>query len=340
MESIYGKTKEQLETFFIENGDKKFRAIQVFEGLYKQRVKKFDDIKNISNDAKKLLRENFNNDYLKIITKQSDKDVWKYLFELNDGEKVEAVVMNHDYGLSLCVSTQVGCNMGCVFCESGRLKKVRNLETYEMVLQLLTIEEDLSKRISSVVLMGIGEPLDNYDNVINFIKILNEHKGIDIGIRHITISTCGLVPKIEKLIDENMQVNLAISLHAPNDELRKQIMPIAKVYDINVLMKTVKKYIDKTSRRVTFEYIMLEDINDSEKEAKELVLLLKGINCYVNLIPYNETENIGFKRTKKWKILQFYDILKSNNINVTIRKEFGGNVDAACGQLRAKAKEE
>ena len=335
MESIYGKTKEQLETFFIENGDKKFRAIQVFEGLYKQRVKKFDDIKNISNDAKKLLRENFNNDYLKIITKQSDKDVWKYLFELNDGEKVEAVVMNHDYGLSLCVSTQVGCNMGCVFCESGRLKKVRNLETYEMVLQLLTIEEDLSKRISSVVLMGIGEPLDNYDNVINFIKILNEHKGIDIGIRHITISTCGLVPKIEKLIDENMQVNLAISLHAPNDELRKQIMPIAKVYDINVLMKTVKKYIDKTSRRVTFEYIMLSGVNDTEECAKELAGLLRGINGYVNLIPYNKTSS-KYEKSNSNAINKFYDTLKKLKINVTVRREFGSKVDAACDQLRSK----
>ena len=335
MESIYGKTKEQLETFFIENGDKKFRAIQVFEGLYKQRVKKFDDIKNISNDAKKLLRENFNNDYLKIITKQSDKDVWKYLFELNDGEKVEAVVMNHDYGLSLCVSTQVGCNMGCVFCESGRLKKVRNLETYEMVLQLLTIEEDLSKRISSVVLMGIGEPLDNYDNVINFIKILNEHKGIDIGIRHITISTCGLVPKIEKLIDENMQVNLAISLHAPNDELRKQIMPIAKVYDINVLMKTVKKYIDKTSRRVTFEYIMLSGVNDTEECAKELAGLLRCINGYVNLLTYYKT-SIKYEKSNSNAINKFYDTLKKLKINVTVRREFGSKVDAACGQLRSK----
>lgn len=335
MESIYGKTKEQLEIFFIENGDKKFRATQVFEGLYKQRVKKFDDIKNISNDAKKLLRENFNNDYLKIIAKQSDKDVWKYLFELNDGEKIEAVVMNHDYGLSLCVSTQVGCNMGCVFCESGRLKKVRNLETYEMVLQLLTIEEDLSKRISSVVLMGIGEPLDNYDNVINFIKILNEHKGIDIGIRHITISTCGLVPKIEKLIDENMQVNLAISLHAPNDELRKQIMPIAKAYDLNVLMKTVKKYIDKTSRRVTFEYIMLSGVNDTEKCAKELAELLRGINGYVNLIPYNKTSS-KYEKSNSNAINKFYDTLKKLKINVTVRREFGSKVDAACGQLRSK----
>lgn len=335
MESIYGKTKEQLEDFLILNNDKKFRATQVFEGLYKQRVKSFNDINNISNEAKRLLNENFNNDYLKIITKQSDKDVWKYLFELSDGEKIEAVVMNHDYGLSLCVSTQVGCNMGCVFCESGRLKKVRNLETYEMVLQLLTIEEDLSKRISSVVLMGIGEPLDNYDNVINFIKILNEHKGIDIGIRHITISTCGLVPKIEKLIEENMQVNLAISLHAPNDELRKQIMPIAKAYDLNTLMNTVKKYIDKTSRRVTFEYIMLSGVNDTEECAKELAALLRGINGYVNLIPYNKTSS-KYEKSNTNSINKFYDILKKMRINVTVRREFGSKVDAACGQLRSK----
>ncbi len=335
MENIYGKTKEDLEQFFIANNDKKFRATQVIEGLYKQRVSDFNSINNISNNAKELLLNNFSIEKLKIITKQSDKDVWKYLFELSDGEKIEAVVMNHDYGLSMCVSTQVGCNMGCSFCESGRLKRVRNLETHEMVLQLLTIEEDLDKRISSVVLMGIGEPLDNYDNVIKFIKILNEHKGIDIGIRHITISTCGIVPKIEKLMNEDMQVNLAISLHAPNDSLRKQIMPIANAYDITLLMDTVKKYIDKTSRRVTFEYVMLSGVNDTEECAIELGNLLKGVNGYVNLIPYNKTSS-KYEKSNTYTINKFYDILKKMRINVTVRREFGSKVDAACGQLRSK----
>lgn len=335
MENIYGKTKQELEEFFFNNNDKKFRATQVIEGLYRQRVKNFDDINNISNASKELLKNNFTLDSLKIITKQTDKDVWKYLFELSDNEKIEAVVMNHDYGISMCVSTQVGCNMGCTFCESGRLKRVRNLEVHEMVLQLLMIEEDLNLRISSVVLMGIGEPLDNYDNVIKFIKILNEHKGIDIGIRHITISTCGIVPKIEYLMNEGLQVNLAISLHAPNNSLRKKLMPIAKVYDLELLMKTVKKYIEKTSRRVTFEYIMLSGINDTEECAKELADLLAGVNGYVNLIPYNKTSG-PYEKSNTYTIDRFYDILKKMKINVTVRREFGSKVDAACGQLRSK----
>ena len=335
MENIYGKTREELEEFFVNNGDKKFRATQIIEGLYRQKVTDFNSINNISNASKELLNKSFSIEKIEILTKQEDTDVKKYLFKLNDGEKIEAVVMYHDYGLSLCVSSQVGCNMGCRFCESGRLKKVRNLETHEMVLQLLMIEDDLKSRIDSVVLMGIGEPLDNYDNVIKFIKILNEHKGIDIGIRHITISTCGLVPKIEKLMNEDMQVNLAISLHAPNDEIRKSIMPIANAYPLDVLMKTVKKYIDKTSRRVTFEYIMLSGVNDSSSCAYELASLLKGVNGYVNLIPYNKTNN-DFDKSNRYTINEFYDILKKMKINVTVRREFGSKVDAACGQLRSK----
>ena len=227
--------------------------------------------------------------------------------------------------------------MGCAFCESGRLKKVRNLETYEIVEQLLLIEEDIKDRITHVVVMGIGEPFDNYDNVMNFIRIITSNKGINLGSRHITVSTCGVVPGIEKFTNDFSQVNLAISLHAPNDKIRNKIMPISKAYSLNKLMNAIKKYIEKTNRRVTFEYIMLENINDSIECANELAQLLKSLNCYVNLIPYNETENIGFKRTKKMQILTFYDILKKNGINVTIRKEFGGKVDAACGQLRAKS---
>ena len=270
-----------------------------------------------------------------MLIKQKGKNVNKYLFELEDGNKIESVLMFHDYGTSICVSSQVGCNMTCAFCESGRLKKVRNLLAYEIVQQILQIEEDINKRITHVVLMGIGEPFDNYDNVLRFVKIINCGKGIDIGSRHITISTCGVIPGIKKFMNEEGQVNLAISLHAPNDTLRSRIMPINKAYPLNELMETIKEYINKTNRRVTFEYIMLDNVNDSEENAKELALLLKGINCYVNLIPYNETENIEFKRTKEWKIMKFYDILKKNKINVTIRKEFGGSVDAACGQLRA-----
>ena len=258
------------------------------------------------------------------------------MFKLFDGNFVEAVLMEHDYGLSVCVSSEVGCNMGCAFCESGRLKKVRDLSAYEMVQQIMLIEQNIKKRISSVVIMGIGEPLDNYDNVMNFIKIINDAKGIAIGARHITLSTCGIIPKIEQLMEEKLQINLAISLHAPNTQLRDKLMPINKAYPLKDLMDTIKKYIDKTNRRVTIEYIMLKDINDNETQALELASLLKGLNVYVNLIPYNETNHIEFKRTPKDKIMKFYDMLKKRGINVTIRKEFGGKIDAACGQLRSK----
>lgn len=335
MRNIYDYTLKELEDYFLSINEKKFRATQIYEFLYKKRVKSFDDMNNIGKNTVKLLKSNFSFDKIKLILKQEDIGVKKYLFELLDGQRIESVLMYHNYGISICVSSQVGCNMGCKFCESGRLKKIRNLEAYEIVEQILYIEEDIKERISHVVVMGIGEPFDNYDNVMRFIKIINTPKGIDIGARHITISTCGLIPGIEKFMLENSQVNLAISLHAPNDEIRKKIMPIAKAYKLEDLIKTIKKYIQKTNRRVTFEYIMLENINDTTENAEELANLLKGINCYVNLIPYNETENIGYKRTKNKQIMKFYDILKKNKINVTIRKEFGSKVDAACGQLRA-----
>jgi len=259
---------------------------------------------------------------------------------LIDGNYIEAVLMKHNYGNSLCVSTQVGCNMGCKFCQSGRLKKVRDLQTYEMVQQILLVEEELDIRISHVVLMGIGEPFDNYKNVLNFIRIINNPKAIEIGARHITLSTCGLVRKIEKFMEEGMQVNLAISFHAPNNKIRSRIMPINKVFNVQNIMEVVKKYIEKTNRRVTFEYIMLDGVNDTDECAKELAGLLKGLNCYVNLIPYNETQNIRYKRSKSSQITRFYDILKKNGINVTVRREFGSLIDAACGQLRAKKMEE
>lgn len=335
MPNIYNFTYENLEEKLISLGEKKFRTRQIWQWLYEKRVKSFDEMRNLSSELISKLKDNFSFDYIEIVTAQRSDSTNKYLFKLKDGNFIEAVLMKHDYGLSVCVSSQVGCNMGCAFCESGRLKKVRNLESFEIIEQILLISEDINERISSIVIMGIGEPFDNYDNIMRFVKIINCSKGIDIGSRHITISTCGVIPGIKKFMNEEGQVNLAISLHAPNDKLRSKLMPINKAYHLEELMDTIKEYIAKTNRRVTFEYIMLENINDSEKEAEQLVKLLKGINCYVNLIPYNETENIGFKRTKKWKILAFYDILKSNNINVTIRKEFGGAVDAACGQLRA-----
>ena len=333
--NIYGINFNDLESYFLSINDKKFRATQIYEFLYQKRVKSFDEMNNIGKNIKEHLKQDFNFDMIKIVYKQEDDLVKKYLFQLQDGQTIESVLMYHDYGISICVSSQVGCNMGCKFCESGRLKKVRDLEAYEMVEQILLIEEDIKQRISHVVVMGIGEPFDNYDNVMNFIKIITHPKGIAIGTRHITVSTCGVIPGIKKFMNEQGQVNLAISLHAPNDEIRNKIMPISKAYKLEELMETLKEYEKNTNRRITFEYIMLDKVNDSAENAKELANLIKGINCYVNLIPYNETENIDFKRTKQVQILKFYDILKKSGINVTIRREFGGKVDAACGQLRA-----
>jgi len=336
MNNIYNYTKQDLENYFLEIGETKFRAAQVFDWLYIKRVTSFDLMTNLKKDLIKYLKENFSMDTIKLVKKQSDVDVKKYLFELYDGNKIEAVLMNHDYGNSLCVSTEVGCNMGCRFCESGRLKKVRNLFAFELVLQILKVEEDIKERVSHVVLMGIGEPFDNYDNVMKFINIINDPKGINIGIRHITVSTCGIVPKIKEFTKEKVGVNLAISLHAPTDLVRDKIMPINKAYKIGDIMDAVRDYIAKTNRRVTFEYILLKGVNDSEECAIKLVNLLKGVNCYVNLIPYNETSHIEYKTSPKVTINRFYDILKEGNINVTIRREFGSKVSAACGQLRSE----
>ncbi len=336
MNSIYNYSLKDLQDYFLDIGETKFRASQVFDWLYIKRVKTFNEMTNLKKDLIKYLNSNFSMEGLKLIKVQEDVDVKKYLFELYDGNKIEAVLMRHDYGNSLCVSSEVGCNMGCRFCESGRLKKVRDLLSFELVLQLLAVEEDIKERVSHVVLMGIGEPFDNYDNIMNFIKIINDPKGINIGIRHITVSTCGIIPKIEKFAEEQTGVNLAISLHAPNDEIRNKIMPINKVYNIEKLIRSVKEYINKTNRRVTFEYILLKGINDSKENAEELSLLLKGINCYVNLIPYNETSYLEYKTSDRVTISEFYDILKKNNISVTIRKEFGSKVSAACGQLRSE----
>lgn len=335
MQSIYGMTVEMLEDYFISINDKKFRAIQVYEALYKKRVKDIDDAPNIPTNIKNKIKEDFDTNLITIISKQESSDVNKYLFKLRDGNTVEAVLMRHDYGTSICISSQVGCNMGCKFCESGRLKKVRNLDASEMVMQILLVEEDIGDRITHIVIMGIGEPFDNYDNVMNFVRIVKHPKGIAIGTRHITISTCGVVPKIYQFMEEDGQVNLAVSLHAPNNSIRDELMPINRVYKIEDVMEAIREYIKKTNRRVTFEYILLSGLNDSANNAKELAKLIRGMNAYVNLIPYNETENLDFKRSSKDSIMRFYDILKKEKISVTIRKEFGGNIDAACGQLRA-----
>ena len=279
MKNIYNLDIEEMEDYFISNNSKKFHADQLFNWLYEKRINSYDEVTNIKKEMLDKLSQEYSIKKLEIVKVERDLDVNKYLFKLNDFEHIEAVLMRHDYGNSICVSSQVGCNMGCRFCESGRRKKVRNLETYEMVLQILQVEDDIKHRISHVVVMGIGEPFDNYENVTRFIKIINHPKGLQIGSRHITVSTCGIIPKIEEFMNFPYQVNLAISLHAPNDELRSSIMPINKAYPLDKLMKTLKKYIEKTNRRLTFEYILLDGINDQEEHALCLAKLIKGLNC-------------------------------------------------------------
>ncbi|MBE6154938.1 MAG: 23S rRNA (adenine(2503)-C(2))-methyltransferase RlmN [Firmicutes bacterium] len=335
-QNLFSITREELENYFLSIGEKKFKALQVYEWLYQKREFDINNFSNIKKEIRDKLLNDFNTSFIKIEKKQEDELVKKYLFRLVDNNFIEAVVMYHDYGISVCVSSQVGCNMGCKFCESGRQKKVRNLNTYEIVEQILVIEQDLNVRISSVVIMGIGEPLDNYDNIINFIKIINDPKGIAIGARHITLSTCGLVPKIYELSKLSLQINLAISFHAPTNEIRNKIMPVNKVYSLDELVPAIKDYLEVTSRRVTIEYVMLDSVNDSKECALELAKLFKGVNVYINLIPYNETNHLDFKRSSKNKIMAFYDTLKKEGINCTIRREFGSKIDAACGQLRGK----
>ena len=337
MNNIFGITLSDLEEYFLNIGEKKYRAVQVYDWLYKKHVYDFNEFSNIKQSIIDKLNNDFTNEFINIEKVLEGTDVKKFLFRLLDGEKIEAVLMYHDYGLSVCVSSQVGCNMGCRFCESGRLKKVRNLETYEIVEQIILIQKYIGKKINSVVLMGIGEPFDNYDNIIKFIRIINDAHGLAIGSRHITVSTCGLVPKIYEFSNLDLQVNLAISLHGATDEIRNSIMPVNKVYSLGVLMPAIRDYIAKTNRRVTIEYVMLNMVNDNVSDAEALAKLLKGMNVYVNLIPYNETKNIGFKKSSKDRIDKFYNTLVKNKINVTIRREFGGSIKAACGQLRSES---
>lgn len=335
MKNIFGYTKKMLEDYFLDIGEKKFKATQVFEWLYVHKNWNIFEFSNIKKSVLDKMDADFTLDFIKMEIVEEGNLVKKFLFRLQDGEKIEAVLMEHDYGLSVCVSSQVGCNMGCRFCESGRLKKVRNLETYEIVEQILLIEKYIGKRISSVVLMGIGEPFDNYDNIIDFIRIINDAKGLAIGARHITVSTCGLVPKIVEFSNLDLQVNLALSLHGATDEVRNKIMPINKAYNLESVMMAISDYIKKTNRRVTIEYVMLDNINDRKIDAINLSKLLKGMNVYVNLIPYNETNNIDYKKSKR--INEFFQSLKNKGINVTIRREFGGTIKAACGQLRSES---
>ncbi len=335
MKNIFNYTLKELEEILIENNFKKFNATQIVDWIYKKKEYDFDNMSNISKNLISFLNENFYIKFLEVIKSEKSKDTVKFLFKLEDDNKIETVLMKHNYGNSVCISSQVGCNMSCEFCESGRLKKLRNLSVAEMVLQILTIEKEENININNIVIMGIGEPFDNYDNLVKFLSIATSHSMINIGQRKITVSTCGIVPKILEFSNLNNQVNLAVSLHASNDEVRSEIMPINKVYKIKDIMNAIDVYIKTTNRRVTIEYILIKGINDGEKDARELAGLLKGKLVYVNLIPYNMTNNVNYKSSEDFKIKKFYDILKSNKIEVIIRKKMGPNISAACGQLRA-----
>lgn len=340
MTNLFSYSLSKLEDLMLFIGQKKYRATQIFKWIYEKRVTNFDEMSDVSLSFREFLKDNYTLDKPKIFKKQVSSDgTTKLLLELKDGNKIETVLMRYNYGNVACVSSEVGCNMGCCFCASGLLKKKRELTVDELVGQVLVLDDLLkseNKRVTHVVVMGTGEPFDNYDNVLDFIRILNHPHGLAIGARHITVSTCGIVDKIKKYAHEGLQINLAISLHAPNDQLRNKIMPINFKYNLTELMEAVKYYEKVSNRRVTFEYILLKGVNDSKENALELVNLIKGTLAYVNLIPFNPVEELKYKRSDSKTVHQFLDILMKNNVTATIRKEFGTDIDAACGQLRAK----
>ncbi|MGX7329295.1 23S rRNA (adenine(2503)-C(2))-methyltransferase RlmN [Enterococcus bulliens] len=343
--SIYGLTKTELTNWVIEQGEKAYRANQVWEWLYSKRVTSFEEMTNLSKSFMAILAQTFCiNPLNQVVVQESADGTVKYLFQLPDKHMIETVLMRQEYGLSVCVTTQVGCNIGCTFCASGILKKQRDLTAGEIVAQIMMVQHyfdqrNQGERVSHIVVMGIGEPFDNYRNLINFLTIVNDAKGLAIGARHITVSTSGLVPQIKAFAKEPLQINLAISLHAPNNDVRSAIMKINNTFPLERLMEAVDEYLAATNRRITFEYIMLSGVNDQVEHAKELAALLKDKRklTYVNLIPYNPvSEHDQYSRSSKQTVLAFYDTLKKAGINCVIRKEHGTDIDAACGQLRSK----
>lgn len=344
MPSIYSFELHEMKEWLKEQDKKPFRAAQIFEWLYEKRVTSFDEMSNLSKDLREKLKDQFTITTLKTVIKQTSQDgTIKFLFELHDGYTIETVLMRHEYGNSVCVTTQVGCRIGCTFCAStlGGLK--RNLEAGEIVAQVLKVQQALDEtdeRVSSVVIMGIGEPFDNFEEMLAFLKIINHDNGLNIGARHITVSTSGIIPKIYQFADEQMQINFAVSLHAPNTEIRSRLMPINKAYKLPKLMEAIEYYIQKTGRRVSFEYGLFGGVNDQVHHAEELADLLKGIKCHVNLIPVNYVPERDYVRTPREQIFLFEKTLKERGVNVTIRREQGHDIDAACGQLRAKERQE
>ena len=340
MKTIYDYSYSGLEELVLSLGWKKYRADQIFQWLYRKHATSFDQMTDLSKEMIAALKEQFCINPIQLVEKQVSRDgTIKFLFELGDGALVECVLMTYNYGRSLCVTSQIGCNMGCTFCASGLLKKQRDLTSGEMVAQVMTVQLELDKeedRISHVVVMGTGEPFDNYDNVLNFCNTINHDKGLAIGARHITISTSVLIPSIDRFAAEHKQYNLAISLHAPTDELRSRIMPVNKAYPLGPLMACLRRYSVENNRRLTFEYILLQGVNDTNEMAVKLAALIRGMNAYVNLIPYNQVDENGYKSTDYKSAMRFYDVLMKQGVKATLRQEHGNDIDAACGQLRAK----
>ncbi|WP_018921301.1 23S rRNA (adenine(2503)-C(2))-methyltransferase RlmN [Salsuginibacillus kocurii] len=342
--SILSLEFDGLKDWLVEQNEPAFRATQIFEWIYEKRVTSFEEMTNLSKDLREKLHDSFSLTLLKeVVCQESQDGTMKFLFDLPDGYAIETVLMRHDYGNSVCVTTQVGCRLGCTFCAStlGGLK--RNLEAGEIVAQVLDVQRALDEkeeRVDSVVIMGIGEPFDNYDELMPFLRTINHDKGLNIGARHITVSTSGVVPRIYDFADEQTQINFAVSLHAPTTEIRSRLMPVNRAWPLDKLMEAIRYYQEKTNRRISFEYGLFGGVNDQVEHAEQLADLIKGINCHVNLIPVNDVPERDYVRTSRNDIFAFERTLKSRGVNVTIRREQGHDIEAACGQLRAKEREE
>ncbi len=337
MKNIKDYNLDELKEEMISIGEKPFRAEQIFKWIYVENVTEFSDMTNLSLELREKLKQNYTLDIFKIIKKQESADgTKKYLFDILDGNAIETVLMQYKHGYSICVSSQVGCKMGCKFCASTGIAFIRNLTAGEIAEQILAVQRDTGIKISNVVFMGIGEPFDNFDNVLNAIKIINNQKGLNIGARHISVSTCGVVPKIYEIANMDLQCTLSISLHATTNEKRSKMMPINNKYSIEELMNACNYYIQKTNKRISFEYALAKENNDNLDDAKSLVKLLKGMLCHVNLIPINKIENGKFDTSTNENVMKFRDYLNDHGIVATIRRELGDDIDAACGQLRRK----
>ena len=327
---------DELADYIVSIGEKKFRAAQLYSWMHEKLACSYDEMTNISDKLKKVLKENTLYTCLEPVRVQESQidGTKKYLFRLYDGNLIESVFMRYHHGNSVCISSQVGCKMGCRFCPSTLNGCVRNLEPSEMLDQIYRIQSLTGERVSNIVIMGSGEPMDNYDNVVKFLGLINSDKGLNISQRNITVSTCGLVPRIKQLAELKLQITLAISLHAPNDELRKTMMPIAYTYSIEQIMDACRYYLSQTARRISFEYSLVKGVNDSPECARQLIKLVHGMNCHINLIPVNPIKERDYEQSEKNSIHNFKEILEKSGVNVTIRREMGRDIDGACGQLR------